>query len=511
MPICGIGLGLPYGGTGVDRDALSYFSRAGISSDALTPSAYQNASTFNGTNQQLTLADNTSIRLNSTDFSFSCWVNPTSITGNHTIFGKGPNASNGAEYMFQVSTGSGARFAYNVSGTWYTSNASVVSTGVWTHFVFVVSGSNLTIYKNGVSSATWTLPAGVGTSTSAAGFGADNSQEFFNGSIGQTVLWKRALTSGEVSTMYNNGSGITYAASTSLSTSMVSWWDLSETSGNRADSFGSNTLTNNNSVGSTQGPIVTATANSRALILEFIKGVKVLGLWNNFVCWPLRSSQNASTTLTAQSLGGLGTYNASLTNGGVGAWGVNGLTTNGSSGSYLYVPTYPVVTTPHSLFGVNTLSTAGSSGGFANIITAGGLSGSLFGRFNLFGFTAISFLITGSSLRALTGGNNQRATPDTNRNHNSPYYRAGSYNTDLTAISHIIDGSVIHDGAPTSGTGNLPFTNFNTGLNLLVTQLNGVTNTSPFIGLANGYLTSSQHNEIRNLYKSTLGVGLPLA
>jgi hypothetical protein len=47
----------------------------------------------------------------------------------------------------------------------------------------------------------------------------------------------------------------------------------------------------------------------------FVKGVKELGLWSNMVCWPLRSSQNAGTGTTAFSLGGLGTYNGTLTNG----------------------------------------------------------------------------------------------------------------------------------------------------------------------------------------------------
>jgi hypothetical protein len=55
----------------------------------------------------------------------------------------------------------------------------------------------------------------------------------------------------------------------------------------------------------------------------FVKGVKELGLWSNMVCWPLRSSQNAGTGTTAFSLGGLGTYNGTLTNGPT--WGVDGI------------------------------------------------------------------------------------------------------------------------------------------------------------------------------------------
>ena len=64
-------------------------------------------------------------------------------------------------------------------------------------------------------------------------------------------------------------------------------------------------------------------------ISDFVVGVKGLGLWNNMVCWPLRSSQNAGTGTTAYSLGGLGTYNGTLTNGPT--WGTDGITFDGTN------------------------------------------------------------------------------------------------------------------------------------------------------------------------------------
>jgi hypothetical protein len=64
-------------------------------------------------------------------------------------------------------------------------------------------------------------------------------------------------------------------------------------------------------------------ANGRAQLNQFVRGVKTLGLWSNMVCWPLRSTQNVGTGTTAYSLGGLGTYNGTLTNGPT--WGVDGI------------------------------------------------------------------------------------------------------------------------------------------------------------------------------------------
>lgn len=72
---------------------------------------------------------------------------------------------------------------------------------------------------------------------------------------------------------------------------------------------------------------VTSTAG-RQQVSRFVTGIKDLGLWNNMVCWPLRSSQNAGTGTTAYSLGGLGIYNGTLANGPT--WGSNGVNFDGS-------------------------------------------------------------------------------------------------------------------------------------------------------------------------------------
>ena len=69
-------------------------------------------------------------------------------------------------------------------------------------------------------------------------------------------------------------------------------------------------------------------ATAKLQINEFVVGVKALGLYNNMVSWILRSTQNAGTGTTAYSLGGLGTFNGTLTNGPT--WGANGITFDGT-------------------------------------------------------------------------------------------------------------------------------------------------------------------------------------
>jgi hypothetical protein len=70
-------------------------------------------------------------------------------------------------------------------------------------------------------------------------------------------------------------------------------------------------------------------ATGKAQINAFVKGIKALGLYNSMLCWPLRSTQNSGTGTTAYSLGGLGIFNGTLTNGPT--WGTDGITFDGTN------------------------------------------------------------------------------------------------------------------------------------------------------------------------------------
>jgi hypothetical protein len=320
MPQLGLGLranissSSPY-----DGDAAAYFTRAGIGSDSLTPSAYDAAASFNGTNQALSLANNSTIQLAGTNFTLAGWINLTSLSaGDRMIFAKNVAGVVG-DYVFAINSSGQLKFARNNAGWEVFNTTATVSLNSWVHCAIVLSGLNLTFYINGTASGTATLSSGVANQTGgfAIGrYGEETGSGLFLGQIGPCAIWKRALSSGEITTLYNSGFGTTYASlDASIKTSLVSWWALNGTSVT-ADSHGSNTLTNNNSVTATlRGPIVTEYTSSRLLINNFVKGVKALGIYNSMVCWPLRSAQNAGTGATAYSLGGLGIYNGTLVNG----------------------------------------------------------------------------------------------------------------------------------------------------------------------------------------------------
>ena len=91
----------------------------------------------------------------------------------------------------------------------------------------------------------------------------------------------------------------------------------------------------------------------RQQISRFVTGIKDLGLWSSMVCWPLRSSQNAGTGTTAYSLGGLGSYNGTLTNGPT--WETDGVLFNRTLATHISAtrPIGTLASSAYSIFSVH--------------------------------------------------------------------------------------------------------------------------------------------------------------
>lgn len=155
--------------------------------------------------------------------SFSLWVKPQSKNVNQRAMFAREKAGDRPFLAFMYPSDDGtypdkAIFVVNDASSVVTTNA--LTMGVWTYLVFVYTyvannTSLMDIYVNGVIGATQTTNA-VGPISAGTGNFEVGSREFttsrllFNGSIDEMGVWNRALTSTDVTTLYNNGRGYTY-------------------------------------------------------------------------------------------------------------------------------------------------------------------------------------------------------------------------------------------------------------------------------------------------------------
>jgi len=228
-------------------------------------------------------------------------------------------------------------------------------------------------------------------------------------------------------------------------------------------------------------------ATAKQQINAFTVGVKGLGLWNNIVCWPLRSSQNKGSGTIVYSLGGLGTYNGTMVNGPT--WGANGITFDGTddhistaysapAGSLAFISVFNSTTGSITRCLGGTLST-GNTKGFRMRDDAA-----------MYGDGSLQFF----SRTLYTIGSFVMASALYNRPSTSYTFKNDSQDTTITSGNAMLQGTnnlylyTAYDGS---------FAQYFSGQG----ALSMIISTS---------ITPSQYLSIYSLYKTTLGTGLGL-
>lgn len=185
------------------------------------------AASFAAANSEfLSVADNSSLAF--TDkFSVSMWVWRDSLTLNAAMMGKwtyqtqgcfaiqagNATASDIVVFIADALTDNGANW-----GRWPAAH----TTGQWYHVVVVYDGTQtgnsnrLKVYQDGsllaATSFTGTIPASLPADTASLLLGSFGGTlpRYWNGRLDEVALWKRALTSSEVTQLWNSGTALPY-------------------------------------------------------------------------------------------------------------------------------------------------------------------------------------------------------------------------------------------------------------------------------------------------------------
>ncbi len=160
----------------------------------------------------------------STELSFSLWTKLESAPGTQYQFINKHSQPNNECYFFGYRTAStpNLRLLVDKTGNGTVSDVLGINTTLnnaqWYHLVVTWTGSNKTakFYIDGTQSGSDQVGTNVDTIfNSAAAFGIGTSLvEDFDGMIDEVGVWSRALTSTEVSQLYNSGNGLAYPLTT---------------------------------------------------------------------------------------------------------------------------------------------------------------------------------------------------------------------------------------------------------------------------------------------------------
>jgi hypothetical protein len=205
---------------------------------------------FDGTNDYVTAGTAASTNLTS-NLSIFAWMKATS-PGRTSIATQtngcgGYGALNGC-FGIAIGGNTANRTSAYIASNWRQGNTSV-NDGNWHHVGYTLDSSyNMQFYFDGATDSS--LIANAGGFPSSGGpfvIGSDATDaNYYTGSLDEVRVYNRVLTSTEVATLYGQ-SKISKTYVSPLTADLAAYWNLDETSGNRADSKRISTLTDNNS------------------------------------------------------------------------------------------------------------------------------------------------------------------------------------------------------------------------------------------------------------------------
>jgi hypothetical protein len=179
-----------------------------------------NCAHFTSANTEfLNKASNASLQV-SGSFSVAVWVKFTSVTTAGFIAKQAGSGGSGVrEYYLAYAAGYGFNFSVRNSADTTSSSAihagGGATTATWYFItgVFDAAGPTVHVNRNAGTRTSIAGPAAayVGTNQVCLGSFSDGTL-LLNGDLDQVCFWNRAITTGEETTLYNGGAGLSYAA-----------------------------------------------------------------------------------------------------------------------------------------------------------------------------------------------------------------------------------------------------------------------------------------------------------
>ncbi|HMT07568.1 MAG TPA: hypothetical protein PKA82_06155 [Pyrinomonadaceae bacterium] len=166
-----------------------------------------NGFSFDGVNDFVSAPDDNKFDITG-DLSIESWVRPAQIQpGEVTLVSKRDTANSNVNYVLYLQNGQ-LMFASRSNGGGFTVNASgiTLSPATFSHVAVTIESGTLKFYVNGVPTAPQTTAASRSASTGRLTIGAyetTSAGDFFIGVIDELAIYSRALTAGEILSIFN--------------------------------------------------------------------------------------------------------------------------------------------------------------------------------------------------------------------------------------------------------------------------------------------------------------------
>ncbi len=165
------------------------------------------AYSFDGTDDYVVLTDVGTNGIDTTgDLSIVGWINLNATNANQAIISNDSNSSSAGINLY-VHSSNQLRFGGGSAGTQVTGSTGKFTTGTWYHVAVVKSGTNCSLYVDGVQDGStqtdWGTIDGQAQATIGAQYSGSAYGDDFNGKIDDLAIYKRALTTTEISDLVN--------------------------------------------------------------------------------------------------------------------------------------------------------------------------------------------------------------------------------------------------------------------------------------------------------------------
>lgn len=194
------------------NDGVGSNNGTDTNSPTYTTGKVSNAFTCVASSSQYSLVSSTGLFGTTNTYTFNVWVKLSSTSGNQAF---AMNFASSSNPLFYLAGGVVTHSKASVSDLNYTWTG--IDTG-WHMWTFVGDGSGMRTYLDGnstpvASNANTGALTDPGSSTPFGGYKSGGSLQagwYLDGQLDEIGIWNVALSTADIATLYNSGSGITY-------------------------------------------------------------------------------------------------------------------------------------------------------------------------------------------------------------------------------------------------------------------------------------------------------------